>query len=309
MDEMTMLRELGERLNQEPPSTLARQRNRLSAGPARARAVWRWRAAVAGGLAVILAVAFALVQTVRFGSREPAASAQAADVLIRAAATAAKEPAPRPGQFAFVHFKEGQDGETQEGTDWLSVDGRHVGLLRRNPPLGGPPGRTGWGQEWACEEGDHPATDLRHPPSCEPSRTYRSDLPTDAGRMLAYLYEQGEDGSKADAAWEQASDLTAEVLPPRSRAALFGAMARIPGATVVKDVADEAGRRGIGVAYVSGSTEHRERDILIFDRSTYAFLGEKDVLVKSYDGRPPGTVFAYSVLLRTAYVDRVGQLP
>ncbi|WP_433178389.1 CU044_5270 family protein [Actinoallomurus sp. CA-150999] len=309
MDEMAMLRELGGRLDREPPGTLARQRNRLSAGPVRGRAVWRWRAAVAGGLAVTLAVGFALAQTVRFGSREPSASADAAEVLIKAAATAAKEPAPRPDQFVFVHFKERQDGETREGTDWLSADGRRVGLLRRNPPLGGPPGRKGWGQEWACEEGNHPATDLRHPPSCKATSMYRSDLPTDAGRMLAYLYQQDGGGSKDDAAWEQASDLTGEALPPRSRAALLEAMARIPGATVIKNVTDDAGRPGVGVAYVSGNTAHREREILIFDRSTYAFLGERNVLVKSFNGRPPGTVTFYSVLLRTAYVDRVGQMP
>ena len=138
---------------------------------------------------------------------------------------------------------------------------------------------------------------------------YRSDLPTDEGRMLAYLYRQGGGGSKEDAAWEQASDLTGKALPPRSRAALLGAMARIPGATVIKNVTDDAGRPGVGVAYVSGNAEYRERDILIFDRSTYAFLGERNVLVKSFNGRPPGTVVFYSVLLRTAYVDRVGRLP
>src|SRR5262249_30693388 len=118
---------------------------------------------------------------------------------------------------------------------------------------------------------------------------------------LSYLYG---DGHTARAAWERGSDLTAETLAPRSRAALFRALAWIPGTSVERNVTDAAGRHGVAVRL----TADGERSQLIFDGRTYAFLGEWSVQLKRLDDAPAGQV-SYRALLGTGYVDEVGEFP
>ncbi|MEV4533368.1 CU044_5270 family protein [Asanoa sp. NPDC049518] len=144
---------------------------------------------------------------------------------------------------------------------------------------------------------------------------YLGDLPTDADSMLRYLREYPIDGDLppgADLAaieaspsrpWVTAQDFLQGYLPPPSRAALFEAMARVPGVTVVPgDVADAAGRPGIALrpSGMSGGSND-----IIFDRDTFAYLGDRYLL--SRDGED--VLFMSTARLRTAIVDRAGDLP
>jgi hypothetical protein len=55
-------------------------------------------------------------------------------------------------------------------------------------------------------------------------------------------------------------------------------------------------------------TGHGERSELIFDRRTYAFLGEQSTQLKKLEDAPAGQV-GYRLLPKTGYVDKVGELP
>jgi hypothetical protein len=109
--------------------------------------------------------------------------------------------------------------------------------------------------------------------------------------------------------------------------AAFLAAGRIGGVQVRRDVADAAGRVGVAVT----RTEAGVRQELVFDRTTYRYLGHNIIgaefdlarakVVRSPDIgngtvelRPgsnpkPGEVIYQSAPLRIAVVDRAGQRP
>ncbi|MFI6502262.1 LCP family protein [Nonomuraea typhae] len=66
MDDLKLLRDFGGELEQEPPATLARQRARLTGGPAARPRRWNWMATTAAVVATALAVA---VPTLLLGNR------------------------------------------------------------------------------------------------------------------------------------------------------------------------------------------------------------------------------------------------
>jgi hypothetical protein len=94
-------------------------------------------------------------------------------------------------------------------------------------------------------------------------------------------------------------------LPPATAAALYRAAALIPGVALVHDIKDAAGRHGFGIAYerVKGG-----RDVWIFDRSTYAYLG-----MASYvpgHGVPSKPVLStLTAELNRRVVDQAGERP
>jgi hypothetical protein len=274
-----------------------------------------WRVAPAAGLAAALAVTGVVLRP--GGSAEPPTTAngskpasppaskplsESATVLRLAAAEARREPLlpARDDQFVYLESiisyaaVEG-DGDGTAGKYlppverrrrvWLSVDGTKDGLARETPV-----------KSHAIPKGDDLA----------PTDGYRSDLPTDAKAMRALLYAADRGDLPADeAAFKQVGGLLGQqYVPPASVAALFDAAATIPGTTVVRQV-DIAGRHGIAVSRTSIGI----RSDLIFDASTYHFLGERDVVVGDSPPFPRGAVIGYTALLRIAIVDQAGQLP
>jgi hypothetical protein len=96
------------------------------------------------------------------------------------------------------------------------------------------------------------------------------------------------------------------IVPPKVMAAIFRAMAKIPGVTMVHDAVDANGRHGIGVAMVG------EKSILttrIFDKTTYAYLGQREILTKDTADGKAGTVLGRSAVITRAIVDHRGQAP
>lgn len=187
---------------------------------------------------------------------------------------------------------------------WLSVDGKLPGLLREDGRI-----PADFDAE-AVKKGKVPKDpqngiplDANVPPA------YRTDLPTDAKTMRAYLFEGTADDPKGRPAerlaWTKIGDLLREqYVQPASVAALFDAAATIQGTTTVKQ-ADLAGRKGIAVSRTDSGTRHD----LIFDSSTYRFLGERDVVVGEVPGYPKGAVTGWTAQLRIAIVEKAGQLP
>ncbi|MGW1881315.1 CU044_5270 family protein [Streptomyces sp. NPDC001970] len=131
---------------------------------------------------------------------------------------------------------------------------------------------------------------------------------TDPGTMLDRLRENADGGgsnSEEQQMFALVGDLIREnALPPEVGAALCRAAAKIPGAVVVDDVADAAGRHGVAIAREDDGI----RAQLIFDRNAKELLGERDIAVRdTEDGPEKGELAGTSAILERAVVDRVGE--
>ncbi|GII29838.1 CU044_5270 family protein [Planotetraspora mira] len=111
---------------------------------------------------------------------------------------------------------------------------------------------------------------------------------------------------------------------PRQQAALYGALAYIPGVTVIEDVEDAAGRHGQAFGIIDAQSVRSE---IVFDRRTYRYLGSRSVFTEDYTESPPppgvdsdydpdnplhfakGTVVELTAKMDAAVVDGPGQRP
>ncbi|MGW3074371.1 CU044_5270 family protein [Kitasatospora sp. NPDC001132] len=245
---------------------------------------------------------------------------------IALAAAEAEQPALRADQFVYIESRVAFAGQSAAGGPvttapahtrqvWLSADGSRPGLLRED---GGPDSPLR--EDGPVFELDRPgATPRPHtarpvgPSIAEPTHAYVASLPTDPDALLKLIREQtrteGRTGAGQDPdqrAFAAIGDLLAETwAPPQVGAALYRAAERISGVTVVPSAGDAAGREGVAVA----RTAHGQQTQWIFDRTTYAFLGERTVLSEAGDAGPAGTVLGTSAVLTRGAVDRVGELP
>jgi len=343
MNDLTSLRELGQAIDDglRGPAPDLRQRVLAECGGLadRARPGRRprfapgWRLAVTGGLAVALAAALLAVSTLRLLGAPPGATAQAATILERAAQAAARQPdlIPRPSQY--VLFKSVETAAEFNGSSpdfrlhseldlsWQSVTGRRAGLLRAQPRSNsnlsqptGPwsstvlpgcrPGRPRGSRAWSTA-GTPVST--RKPivsRSCAWNVAYPV-LPTTPGAMLRYLFRtrQGQNPPPAESYIHAGDLLRQDYLRPAERAALFRALKLIPGVSEVGHAVTLIGQRGIAVQ----QTYHGLSDQLIFSPRTYAFMGERQVVVGQGAGARVGSVLDSYAVLRIAVVDRVGQ--
>ncbi len=307
MNELTSLRDLGEALDQELRGPSPQLRHTVLTGisrqPGRALRARRrpglgWRLVVASGLAVALAAALLAVSTMRLWGASPAASAQAADILSRAADAARHQPALTPAPSQFIYFKSiGRSAAIGDGNQvtmqaelrevWLSADGTRNGLVRHvEPPCSN---TTGSGAV------------------CQPQPGYPAGLPTSAGAMLAYLYRNSHgQNPPAVQAFITAGDLiSVSYLRPAALAALFGALEKLPGVSVADHAVNAAGQPGVAVQ----QTFHGMSYQLIFNPRTYAFIGGREVSVSASAGLRVSTILFSYAILRLAVVNHAGQLP
>jgi hypothetical protein len=285
--------------------------------PVRARSRWLRPALTAAAVATVAAVTFTLVPS--SGDAGPRVTTAAA--VLEDAALAA-EDAPgygeiRDDQFAYVETRVSSVtiGEGGKRTDaplrsretWLSVDGSSDGLLRdENEPR-----------------------DVRLPSSQPGDEFYDSyagynhlkTLPTDPDAMYDWLrgraarkfviviagapgFALGEDQAMLMAA---GSLMENAIVPPAQAAALYRAVARIPGVTVDEDAVDALGRRGVGVASEDAKTPLRVE--WIFDEKTHQLLGQRHTVTRDYGELKKGTVRYNAAIERRAFVDEVGRRP
>ncbi|MER5357496.1 CU044_5270 family protein [Streptomyces sp. NPDC002785] len=256
------------------------------------------------------------------GGRTPGTS-EAAQLLDRIALAAAgkKQPTVGADQFVYIESKVAYAGQSAGGGKvtmpsvhtrqvWLSADGSRPGLLREE----GEPDSS-IGDDAPVYEldsrGATPKQRTSHKKAAsvsDPTHEYVASLPTDPDALLKLIRDethgQGQDPDQR--AFTAIGDLLAETwAPPQVGAALYKAAAKIPGVTVIDAATDAAGRKGIAVA----RTARGQQTQWVFDRSTYAFLGERTVLTESGDAGPAGTVVGTSAVLTKAAVDRTGETP
>jgi hypothetical protein len=241
-------------------------------------------------------------------------------VLHRAERAAAQQPEPSDDAYVFIHdvtqdfptSPEKEESDTwYEARVWLSVDMRHRSVVQER--------EYGSGDRWSTTD------EMKGPVSCpapgeapaaEPCGILpvTSGLPTTADAMLDWLYENGLDGSgpydakgkyvgspvsRDTRAWNAAIELLQGYLPPRSQAALFAALGRIPGNSLVPEVTDGIGRTLTAVARKGdvGRTE------VLFDPKTGAYRGIQSK--RTGDGALPFT----QLVLEQTIVQKEGQLP
>lgn len=137
----------------------------------------------------------------------------------------------------------------------------------------------------------------------ETNATIRN-LPLDPTALVKYFYAARQTGQSASAeedAMSRISDILRTGLAPADvRAALFRALALIPGVEITQRQATLNGQ--IGVALGRQDPSRDERAEIIVDPKTGNFIGERSVLTKSRGVVPKGTTTA-STSVSVAVVD------
>ncbi|MGK3203961.1 CU044_5270 family protein [Amycolatopsis sp. MEPSY49] len=267
MDELQLLRDFAGPAELPARDDLARQRTELLAATTARRPArrWVWGSVTAAGLAAAATAVFALTPTT---PPAPPAVAGPVDILYRAAAAARALPdvEPRPDQFLYsrTRLADGRENEF-----WASADGTHDGLqvlFGHEAEIAG------------CRDGKRVQREGRGrtvTSRCEPRPAAHPDLPTDADAMLAYLHRStyGEGDTLHDLG-NEVVELAGGYLRPAARAALYEAVAKVPGLVARTDAKDAAGRPVLGITWDS-TTEHGigNQDEFLFDPVTFAYVG------------------------------------
>jgi hypothetical protein len=274
MDEMRLLRDFAGPAGLPAAGDLARKRAELVTATTARRPVRRrrvvWGGLTAAGLAagVTAVVALTPAGTPVEPGPAPRPPADPVWILHSAAAEARALPdvEPRPDQFLYTRTRLA-DG--RENEFWASADGTHDGfqvLFGHESEIAG------------CRDGKRVQKEGRGRTVTRPCRPYPAahpDLPTDADAMLAYLHKStyGEGDTLHDLGTEAVA-LAEGYLRPAARAALYEAVAKVPGLVARPDAKDATGRPVLGVTWTS-TTEHGigNQDEFLFDPVTFAYLG------------------------------------
>jgi hypothetical protein len=314
MDELTLLRGLGERAAGPDDAAVTRARAALLArireeadpapapAPRRRRAV-RWSAGgalVAGALAATLV----LTGTVGLGGWRGTADPAAADALHAAALRTVEvvDPVVGPGQYLRVetramHTTRGDDGFFQTlDTErlYLPADRDDAWVLQRLAPEPHS-GTTAAAREQAEElhddlvAADGPDGELLRADGgrfsggkpLDASDDELASLPRDPERLLDRIREltrgAGRSAEGQALVWI-ADTMRSGTVPADLRAALLDAAALIPGVTVTERQATLDGRTGIAIGRYESAD--RTRQDIIIDPATGQVIGEREVQVE-----------------------------
>lgn len=274
MDEMQLLHDFAGPAGLPAPDELARKRTELIAATTGRRPARRlglvWGSAGAAGLAAAAAAVVALSPggtTVPPGPA-PRPATDPVSILYTAAAKARALPdvTPRPEQFVYTKTRlaDGRENET-----WASVDGTHDGLVFL---YGHEASLAGCRDGKRVQKESHGRTVTNR---CVPHPAAPAGLPADADTMLAYLHRStyGEGDTLHDLG-NEIIELAEGYLRPAVRAALFEAVAKVPGLVARTDAKDATGRTVLGISWTGmnepGSGNQNE---FLFDPVTFAYLG------------------------------------
>ncbi|MER7171293.1 CU044_5270 family protein [Streptomyces mesophilus] len=285
-------------------------RMRSSEKPPEVRALWRRPSVGYPVLAALLSGTLVVTLSLIGGGSapDPADSPRRLLERIARAAERAEVEDVRDDQFIYQKSTSGYPLRQADGAGGLcaqSGSGRPVGDREEWKSVDG----TRWGLR--REYGD----ELRlKPDGAEGSRipqNYRDleRLPTDPDAMYDWLHGTGEWQKNLDDFAVAGNLLADNLMPPEVGAALFRAVAEIPGLRVVQDVVDEVGRRGFAITRADESDSVRTE--WIFDGTSLAYLGQRTIVEKETGPCPlkPGSVAGSRALLERAVTDEAGQRP
>jgi hypothetical protein len=248
-------------------------------------------AATAGlGLVAVLGAA-ALVARQLPQDRAPAAPA-----------TTAAEPTPRLHQWVYTKELRVEYGSRKPWTHehWIRVDGKKFVNQQHNDPrtTGAPKVRRERMQlppfpPSGCPPGQPP----RIRPAAGLGRFFPNPtaVPTDPDGLLAAVYRLVEDPTCApipvgdtvqDRAFMLIDALLEGVLPAEVRAALYQALAKIPGVTVAHGASDAVGRHGVAFVRAAaiegpGSSGWLRLEVIL-DPDTHRYLGARHIVTREH---------------------------
>jgi hypothetical protein len=317
MDEIDLVR-AARPVGSYPPAAEAAARARLAAAIAEAAASaapeparhGRWRSgrvrrvAIAGALAVAVAVALTVTQQLNpHGAPPPAApTANAAELANSAAAAAAAQsiPTPRPHQWVYSKERRVEYGSRKPFTieHWIRVDGKkEVYAVSDRRVAGAPKVRKEQRQFRSLRSVRCPGPPERIRPAVGLGRFFPDPaaVPIDPDGLLAAVYQLVEDPACApilvgdtvqDRAFLLIDGMLQTVQPAEVRAALYQALAKIPGVAVVQSASDAAGRRGVALTRAAaiegpGSSGWLRLEIVL-DRHTHRYLGARHVVTRDH---------------------------
>ncbi|MFF9178801.1 CU044_5270 family protein [Streptomyces sp. NPDC014793] len=265
------------------------------------------------------------------------APSEASLLLENAAAVVSRTPAVDVGRHQYVYVRSVSAGRDNPLRGmWTDKDGRvHKEYSKEPEKLTEPETLREWipwsrNQDGAQAYGDEAPERLEFPGPGQgtvggPGHTQSpfedlAALPRDPAAALraieADLHRQmdnaentkGNRHPSVNTPWvfEYLGGMLQESVDPRTTAFLYRVAARIPGTTVVPDAVDAVGRHGVAIT-LNGQAEDRQE--WIFDKSTYAFLGFRDVTREDTAIGEAGSVIQTTAVLQRAVVDHVGDEP
>ncbi|MGW1727344.1 CU044_5270 family protein [Streptomyces sp. NPDC002306] len=285
----------------------------------RARRAWLRPALVAGAVAAVCAVTFTLVVPSGDsapGTRRPLGAA----AFLESVATAAEHEDDGFGDVRDDQYRYVDTEVTHTRTEVAAADGKIVEKGRS----------THREEQWAAVDGARPGLirtagrEESVAPSARgaagPGSGYEyvrlwdpSSLPTDADGMYAWLarpataLRYGRVRTESEPFTRASELISSGLLPPKQSAALYRAVARIPGVIVVRGAVDAAGRRGVALAHQEPGLSGREE--WIFDQKTHRFLGTRFVYTQDEGTHEKGSIGDSTAVVRRAVVDKAGQRP
>jgi hypothetical protein len=192
---------------------------------------------------------------------------------------------PRPGQFVVTESLMSDVAEFGDGgrylyamkvTTWIASDNSKPGASRTEQLESKPyPGLPLPGNLPSAGSVDVHVVCPVKGDAARRDHAFYATLPADAKGMLEYFRTfTGGGADKGHYQWKAGIELAAAPMPAAQHAAVFQALKLVPGATMVGDAQDAAGRTGTAVGRVGPDGSRRD---LIFDPVTFAFLGSRTV--------------------------------
>jgi hypothetical protein len=142
--------------------------------------------------------------------------------------------------------------------------------------------------------------------SRNPSAEFLAALPRDPRQLYDLVRHMPMPVAMSEEEWvlnRVTSTLLSGRAPADLRAALYRALALLPGLEVTERVANLDGHQGTAL----GVTRHGVRHDLIIDPDTGQFIGERTVIESARPDVPPNTIFSYTSVSNPVVVDEVGE--
>jgi len=215
------------------------------------------------------------------------------------------EPAPGPGQFEYTESSALNWIDTYNNSPatsynvsysqhrqiWIGPDGSgRLVETYSNPQLGTAKDRAGWIAAGRPNLAIAPSDSTFGPGQLSDGPPYLNKLPDDPTKLAALLtarkIEGGPKGPAED--FVQIGDMLRETyVRPSLRAAIFTVAERILGVSLLGTVTDQAGRSGIGLAYVHAWPALGEigKSVLIFDPKTSKLIAEETFVTHTKTGK------------------------
>ncbi|MGV9303749.1 CU044_5270 family protein [Nonomuraea sp. NPDC003727] len=311
--------------------------------PARGRGLRRLAFRVGVVAALVSAVSAGVVVVGGDGGGSPLSlrPANAAELLEQAAAASLKDPRPRADQFVYLdrkdlqyHIGSGPEGEwegAQEVRREIWVPAAPDGEVITRATFGKDVLTRGKPYEGQAAEG---TVNYYRGDQCVAIaggvlRRDAGEFPTEPGALLAKVRQEAEREVRDPSTFDQ--ELAPEEIPilvegfvvdklvslvenpfatPEIRATVFRALKTMPNVTIAPDLADAAGRHGIGAEISWAGLEGRQRSEIVFEQETFKLFGWRHFEeLKQPDGGVKETLTGSTALMASEVVDSTPEIP